>query len=98
MEILANGNTGGIKTTINAMIGGFAGGMIGGYFTSNLIFAGLIGIASSVFNADSKKRIIRILLNDIIANFGEVVHARESSINQGGTVNNNWIRYKIKCE
>ena len=55
MEILANGNTGGIKTTINAMIGGFAGGMIGGYFTSNLIFAGLIGIASVYLMLTVKK-------------------------------------------
>ena len=98
MEILANGNTGGIKTTINAMIGGFAGGMIGGYFTSNVIFVTLIGIVVSVVFADSAKRIIRIPLNDVVANFGEVVHITESSINQGGTANNNWVQHKIKCE
>ena len=80
------------------MIGGFAGSMIDGYFTSNVIFVGLIGIAFSMFNADSTKRIIRIPLNDIIANFGEAVHARESSTNQGGSANNNWIQYKIECE
>ena len=83
----ANRTNEGIKATIIAMSGGFAGSFIGSYFLSSVIFAGLIGITFSVtsvmiiFGIANSLR-IHVLLNNIIANFEEVVHMLTKELQQ----------------
>jgi hypothetical protein len=94
---------GGLVATITAVFGGFIGGILGGYFSSSIIFVGLLGIAFSVTSmvlltavfTVRQTRDIRIPLKDIIALFGEAI---QSKSDKGNAANNNRIHYKIKCE
>jgi hypothetical protein len=88
---------GGLVVTITAVIGEFIGCiLIGTYFSSSMIFVGLLGIAFSVISVVilitvRQTRDIHIPLNDIITNFGEAI----PSSSDKGNAANNWVQYKI---